>query len=136
MNFIYEGMSPEELAAKRAELESELMAAQFEHEFESVQMMHELRLKDIEKQIILENCSIEKVADLYANEEDLYTEAEEGLINKFFNWLLNIVKAISERYGKCRHDFGHVNIDSKFLFQFSLYALPACFACTHLTAYC
>lgn len=94
MNFIYEGMSPEELAAKRAELESELMAAQFEHEFESVQMMHELRLKDIEKQIILENCSIEKVADLYANEEDLYTEAEGGILTKFFNWLSNIIKAI------------------------------------------
>lgn len=94
MNFIYEGMSPEELAAKRAELESELMTAQFEHEFESVQMMHELRLKDIEKQIILENCSIEKVADLYANEEDLYTEAEGGILTKFFNWLSNIIKAI------------------------------------------
>ena len=94
MNFIYEGMSPEELAAKKAELESELMAAQFEHEFESVQMMHELRLKDIEKQIILENCSIEKVADLYANEEDLYTEAEGGILTKFFNWLSNIIKAI------------------------------------------
>jgi hypothetical protein len=94
MNFIYEGMSPEELAAKRAELESELMAAQFEHEFESVQMMHELRLKDIEKQIILENCSIEKVADLYANEEDVYTEAEEGLIQKVFNILRGIIDAI------------------------------------------
>jgi len=94
MNFIYEGMSPEEIAAKRAELESELMAAQFEHEFESVQMMHELRLKDIEKQIILENCSIEKVADLYANEEDVYTEAEEGLIQKVFNILRGIIDAI------------------------------------------
>jgi len=104
MNFIYEGMSPEELAAKRAELESELMAAQFEHEFESVQMMHELRLKDIEKQIILENCSIEKVADLYANEEDLYTEAEGGILTKFFNWLSGIIKAIFGVTGSIKVD--------------------------------
>lgn len=94
MNFMFESMTSEEIENRKSQLTSDIEYAKIVHAFESNSMMHDLRLRDIEQKIILENCSLDEVADLYAAERDLYMEATDGILSKFFAWLSNIIKAI------------------------------------------
>lgn len=94
MVYLYEHMELDEYLDEVDRVTTENEVASLFKELTILEMKHEASLRDIELKVLMENYTEDDLTAMYTHEMELYTEAEEGIINKIIEYFRNIIKAI------------------------------------------
>lgn len=94
MAFLYEYMTEDELAIARESAVFESESAHLDNELKVIFMEHELRLNDIEMNVIVENYTDDDLTALYIKEMETFQESVGEWWDKFKKWFVGVINAL------------------------------------------
>lgn len=104
MSFLYEYMNEDELAFAREQAQFENESLHLENAFSILCMEHNVRLNDIETQVLLENYSDDNLTEMYTKEMAIFMEGVQDWWKKFKEWVKGIWNAILGKVQKVDGD--------------------------------
>lgn len=94
MAFLYEYMSPDELAYAKEEAQFNNDSMKLDHALECIRMEHAIRISNIDTESLIQEYTQDDLENMYVKEMAIYMEGVKEWWEKFKNWVKSIVNKI------------------------------------------
>lgn len=94
MAFLYEYMSPDELAYAKEEAQINNDSMKLDHALECLRMEHAIRVSNIDTESLIQEYTQEDLENMYVKEMAIYMEGVKEWWDKFKTWVKNLVNKI------------------------------------------